>query len=65
MLVWQGARSQWATGTWKMIPIESVVDTIVDRIEQGRDIVIAPAQKTLIARPPGLFLRAVERLGCN
>lgn len=50
-------------GIWKMIPIETVVVAIVDGIERRRDMVVAPAQNTLIAKAPGLFRKIVEWLG--
>ena len=57
--LWGGNRG----GIWKMISIESVVNGIVNGIENRRDMVVLPKQNALIARAPGLFRPLIEAIG--
>ena len=57
--LWGGNRS----GFWKMVTLESVVAGIVRGIERRSDMVVLPAQHTLVARAPGLFRRFIEAFG--
>ena len=46
-----------------MIPIEQVVDGIIDGIERRSATVVVPRINRPIAAAPGLFRRLLERLG--
>ncbi|TSE00085.1 SDR family NAD(P)-dependent oxidoreductase [Skermania sp. ID1734] len=50
-------------GMWKMIPIEEVVDAIVDGIENRADLIVAPKNLAMVARMPGVVRPFVERFG--
>ncbi|KQV61562.1 SDR family NAD(P)-dependent oxidoreductase [Duganella sp. Root336D2] len=50
-------------GLWRMISRDEVVDGVIRGIERRSDMVVLPAQNTLIAKAPGLFRKMAERLG--
>ena len=50
-------------GLWRMIPIEQVVDGIIDGIERRSATVVVPRINRPIAAAPGLFRRLLERIG--
>lgn len=57
--VWGGNES----GLWKMVPLEVVVDAIVDGIENRSDLIVAPKSLSLTARMPGIVRPFVDRFG--
>jgi len=50
-------------GLWKMVSLESVVETTVDGIEHRRELVVIPQKNSLVARAPGMFRKLTEKLG--
>jgi NAD(P)-dependent dehydrogenase (short-subunit alcohol dehydrogenase family) len=50
-------------GLWKMVPLETVVELIVDGIERRSSLVTAPRRLSVVARVPGLVRPFVERIG--
>lgn len=50
-------------GFWKMIPLETVVDSVVAGIERRAKLIVPTKQNAMVARVPGLFRPIVERLG--
>lgn len=51
------------TGLWKMIPIETVVDSVVAGIERRADLVVPTRRNALAARVPGLVRPLIDRIG--
>ncbi|MFN4327437.1 MAG: SDR family NAD(P)-dependent oxidoreductase [Limnobacter sp.] len=50
-------------GLWKMIPLETVVESVVSGIERRAKIIVPTVQNSLVARVPGLLRPIVERIG--
>ncbi|WP_426342491.1 SDR family NAD(P)-dependent oxidoreductase [Pseudoduganella sp. S-14] len=50
-------------GLWRMISRDEVVDGVIRGIERRSDMVVLPAQNTLVAKAPGLFRKVTEKLG--
>jgi NAD(P)-dependent dehydrogenase (short-subunit alcohol dehydrogenase family) len=50
-------------GLWRMISRDEVVDGVIRGIERRSDMVVLPAQNALIAKAPGFFRKAAEKLG--
>lgn len=50
-------------GLWKMIPLETVVASVVSGIERRAKIIVPTVQNSLVARVPGLLRPIVERIG--
>lgn len=50
-------------GFWKMIPLETVVDSVIAGIERRAKLIVPTKQNAVVARVPGLFRPIVERLG--
>ncbi len=57
--LWGGNRS----GLWKMIPIETVVESVVSGIESRSNLVVPTRSTALVARIPGLVRPLVDRIG--
>lgn len=57
--LWGGNKS----GLWKMIPLEQVVDDVVNGIEARAALIVAPKSNTFLARIPGLLRPIVDRIG--
>ncbi len=57
--VWGGNKR----GLWKMVPLNVVVDAIIDGIEKRSDLIVAPKSLALPARIPGIVRPIVDRLG--
>lgn len=50
-------------GFWKMIPLETVVESVITGIERRSKIIVPTTQNAFVARVPGLLRPIVERLG--
>jgi NAD(P)-dependent dehydrogenase (short-subunit alcohol dehydrogenase family) len=50
-------------GLWRMISRDEVVDGVIRGIERRSDMVVLPARNALIAKAPGFFRKAAEKLG--
>lgn len=50
------------TGLWKMIPLQTVVDSVVAGIERRADMIVPTRQNALVARIPGLVRPLVDRI---
>ncbi|MGA5541510.1 SDR family NAD(P)-dependent oxidoreductase [Mycobacterium sp. NPDC051198] len=50
-------------GLWKMVPLEVVVDAIIDGMEKRSDLIVAPKSLALTARIPGIVRPFVDRIG--
>jgi len=50
-------------GFWKMIPLETVVDSVVAGIERRSKLIVPTRQNAVVARVPGLLRPIVDRLG--
>ena len=57
--LWAGNKS----GLWKMIPLQTVVDSVVDGIERRAKLIVPTRENALAARIPGLVRPFVERFG--
>lgn len=57
-LVWNNHK-----GVWKLVPLEQVIDGLVECIERRRDLVTVPSSNSLVAKAPGLMRRLIERTG--
>jgi hypothetical protein len=49
------------TGLFKMVPIGTVIDTLVAGIERRASFIVAPKAHTLVAKAPGLFRPIFDR----
>lgn len=56
--LWGGNKS----GLWKMIPIETVVDSVVSGIERRADLVVPTRLNAVAARVPGLVRPIIDRI---
>ncbi|GEE03021.1 short-chain dehydrogenase [Gordonia spumicola] len=59
-------RALWGgntSGLWKMVPLDEVVEIVVDGIERRKPLIVAPKRNALAARIPGLIRPIVERIG--
>ncbi|KXP11847.1 short-chain dehydrogenase [Tsukamurella pseudospumae] len=52
-----------ASGLWAMIPIDDVVEAVVDGIERRSAMIVAPKRNALAARILGLIRPLVDRIG--
>jgi len=50
-------------GLWRMISRDQVADGVIRGIERRSDMIVLPAQNTLVAKAPGLFRKMAETLG--
>ncbi|MFD4353320.1 SDR family NAD(P)-dependent oxidoreductase [Nocardia sp. NPDC058518] len=57
--LWKGN----ASGLWKMITLDEVVEGIVEGIERRAELIIVPKRLGLLARIPGLIRPLVDRIG--
>ena len=57
--LWGGNKS----GLWKMIPLETVVDSIVTGIERRSALIVPTRMNAIAARVPGLVRPLVDRIG--
>jgi len=57
--LWGGNKN----GLWKMIPIDTVVNSFVSGIERRADLVIPTRRNALVARIPGLVRPIIDRIG--
>ncbi len=57
--LWGGNKS----GLWKMIPLETVVESVVTGIENRSALIVPTRQNALAARVPGLVRPLVDRIG--
>lgn len=58
-ILWGGNTS----GLWKMIPLETVVDSVVTGIEKRSALIVPTRANALVARIPGLVRPIVDRIG--
>lgn len=57
--LWAGNKS----GMWKMVPLQDVVDGIVNGIEHRSKMIVVPRSNRLVARSPGLIQPLIDRIG--
>ncbi|MFL1428128.1 MULTISPECIES: SDR family NAD(P)-dependent oxidoreductase [unclassified Nocardiopsis] len=57
--LWGGNKS----GLWKMIPLETVVDSVVTGIERRSNLIVPTWTNALAARVPGLVRPLADRIG--
>lgn len=57
--IWGGNRR----GLWKMIPLETVVNSVVTGIQKRSPLIVPTSQSAIAARVPGLIRPLVERIG--
>ncbi|UDY23546.1 SDR family NAD(P)-dependent oxidoreductase [Nocardioides sp. Kera G14] len=57
--LWGGNKS----GLWKMIPLETVVDSVVHGIEHRNALIVPTRANAIAARIPGLVRPLVDRIG--
>jgi NAD(P)-dependent dehydrogenase (short-subunit alcohol dehydrogenase family) len=57
--LWQGNKS----GLWKMIPLETVVSSIVTGVERRSALIVPTRMNAIAARIPGLVRPLVDRVG--
>lgn len=49
-------------GLWKMIPLGTVVDSVVSGIERRSDLIVPTRQNAIVARVPGLVRPILDRI---
>ena len=57
--LWGGNKS----GLWKMMPLQTVVDSVVTGIEKRSSLIVPTSSNALVARIPGLVRPLVDRIG--
>lgn len=57
--LWGGNKS----GLWKMIPLETVVDSVVAGIEHRNALIVPTRANAIVARMPGIVRPFVDRIG--
>jgi len=57
--LWGGNKS----GLWKMISLQTVVDSVVTGIEKRSSLIVPTSSNALVARIPGLVRPLVDRIG--
>lgn len=57
--LWGGNKS----GLWKMIPLETVVDSVVTGIEHRNPLIVPSRANAIVARIPGIVRPFVDRIG--
>ncbi|MDQ4032313.1 MAG: SDR family NAD(P)-dependent oxidoreductase [Actinomycetota bacterium] len=50
-------------GLWKMVPLATVTDGIVNGIQRRADLIVVPKRNLIVAKAPGIFRPLIERLG--
>lgn len=50
-------------GMWKMIPLQTVVDSTIAGIERRAHMIVPTRQNALLARIPGFIRPLVDRIG--
>ncbi|OHV56579.1 hypothetical protein [Pseudofrankia sp. BMG5.36] len=48
---------------WKTIPLDQVVDDIVNGVERRAHVIVSPRKNALVARAPGVFRPVIDRIG--
>ncbi|MCG8611574.1 MAG: SDR family NAD(P)-dependent oxidoreductase [Pseudomonadales bacterium] len=59
-LVWNQHR-----GMWRYVPLQEVVDDLVDGIERRKDLIVVPKRNAIVARMPTLLRKFIEKVGFN
>lgn len=52
-------------GIWQFVPVEEVIDALVNCIEHRRETVAVPGRNSLVASAPGIARKLIEIFGFN